>query len=291
MSHDNVKIAEKLADQGKFSSSEIEIANYILRKKEDILRMSAQEICKETYTSTSSLVQLCRKIGLEGFKDFKIRYAAELERQIEDRGDVNYNFPFQSNDSVLDIAQKMSVIMSNTLNSSYSLLAHNYREMSKAVDLIIRSRRTALFAMGDSLIKGMVFRANMLKIDELVLINSLQGEQDVLADILTEADCGIIVSYSGNSKSVYDQVKILRKHRVPLIVITSNPDSMIGRQAKIILKVPVTEDKWSKQATFSSQTATEYMLNVLYSCVYVRKFGKSSTMRMKNIEEHSDTRF
>lgn len=291
MTSNHIKILEKLSDQGKFSSSEIAIANYILHKKEDILRMSAQEICKQTYTSTSSLIQLCRKIGLEGFKDFKISFAAELERQAQERRDIDYDFPFQKDDSILDIAQKMSVIMSTTLNSAYSLLAHNYREMNKAVDLILSSRRTALFAMGDSLLKGLVFRANMLKIDELVLVSSMLGEESTLTDILADGDCAIIVSYSGNSKSLYEQVKILRKHHVPLIVISSDPDSVIGRQAKLLLRVPEHEDKWSKQATFSSQTSTEYMLNVLYSCVYVRKFGESSMIRMKNIEEHSDTRF
>lgn len=286
-----MKISERLASQEDFSNSEIGIANYILDHKEAVLRMSAQEICRETFTSTSSLVRLCRKIGLEGFKDFKIRYAAELERQLSDMGPVNYDFPFQGNDSILDIAQKMSVIMTNTLNSSYALLAQSSPQIKQAVDLITASRRTALFGLGDSFIKGLVFRANMLKIDELILTVPFSGEHDALADILTDKDCAIVVSYSGNTKAVFDQVKILRRHRVPIIAVTSDPVSMIGRHAKITLPMPVFEDKWNKQATFSSQTATEYVLNVLYSCIYVRKFGQSSDRRMRNIEEHRDTRF
>lgn len=136
-----------------------------------------------------------------------------------------------------------------------------------------------------------ICRANMLKIDELILTVPFPGEHDALADILTDKDCAIVVSYSGNTKAVFDQVKILRRHRVPIIAVTSDPVSMIGRHAKITLPMPVFEDKWNKQATFSSQTATEYVLNVLYSCIYVRKFGQSSDRRMRNIEEHRDTRF
>ena len=286
-----MKISEMLASQDDLSNSETEIANYILDHKEAVLRMSAQEICRATFTSTSSLVRLCRKIGLEGFKDFKIRYAAELERQLSDMGPVDYDFPFQGSDSILDIAQKMSVIMTNTLNSSYGLLAQSSREIKRAVDLIIASRRTALFGLGDSFIRGLIFRANMLKIDELILTVPFSGEHDALADILTDKDCAIVVSYSGNTRVVFDQVKILRRHRVPIIAVTSDPGSMIGKHAQIVLPMPVSEDKWNKQATFSSQTATEYVLNVLYSCIYVRKYGQSHDRRMRNIEEHRDTRF
>ena len=62
-----------------FSNSEKEIAKYILNHGEEVLTMSVKELAKKTYTSPATIVRLCKKIGLEGYNDFKIKYSAQLQ--------------------------------------------------------------------------------------------------------------------------------------------------------------------------------------------------------------------
>lgn len=55
-----------------FTHAEVEIAHYILNHGEDVLNLSIKELAKRTYTSPATIVRLCRKLGLEGYNDFKI---------------------------------------------------------------------------------------------------------------------------------------------------------------------------------------------------------------------------
>jgi len=284
-------IQEALKKNETFSDSEKQIADYILDQKEKILTQSVQEIAEATYTSASTVVRLCRKIGLDGFKRFKIAYATELERRIDSMEDVNPDFPFEKTDTAYDIAQKMNVLMGNTIDASYDFLTRNIKEVQKAARLIRRSERIILSGMGDSFLKGQVFQSNLLKIRKVALMCNVLGEQNTLADLATPSDCALVISYSGDTRTVYETVLAFKRNNIPLIALTSNPDSMIGKQADIILEMPKKEEKWAKQATFVSQVATEYYLNVLYSYIYVMDYEENSSFRKRNILEYSDTRY
>ncbi|MBQ9329025.1 MAG: MurR/RpiR family transcriptional regulator [Solobacterium sp.] len=284
-------ISESLAIQENFSDSEREIADYILSQKEKILEQSVHDICDATFTSTSSVVRLCRKIGFSGYKEFKIRYARELERRIESLDAVDPDFPFGPKDTVLDISQKMNVLMINTLNSTYDILTRNSKSIKQAAELILHSNRISLIAMGDSYLKGQLFQSNMMKIGKVVLMANVFGENYSHIDLLEPSDCAIVISYSGDTKQVYDAAKVLKRRGVPLIVITANAESKCGKLSGILIDMPNKEEKWKKQATFFSQIATEYILNVIYSCIYVMDYEKSTNMRHRSIQEYSDTRY
>ena len=74
-----MSIMTQLEFELDFSSSEKTIAKYILDNGEDILNLSVKELAKQTYTSPATIVRLCRKLGLNGYGDFKIKYSAELQ--------------------------------------------------------------------------------------------------------------------------------------------------------------------------------------------------------------------
>jgi DNA-binding MurR/RpiR family transcriptional regulator len=286
-----MSISKALAAQDNFSKSEVEIANYILDHKEDVLSMSVNDLAKITYTSTSSVVRLCRKIGIDGFREFKIQYAAELERQLNEMDTVNSDFPFHPGDSVTDITQKMTVMMTNSINKAYDEMIRQSKQLKAATDLILKANHLALSACGDSLLKGYLFQSNMMKIKKLVYISSVPGEHLSLTDSLGPKDCVIVVSYSGQTKYVYEEVIGYRRNQVPIIVITANPDSIIGKCGQVVLRIPTIEEKWMKLATFSSQTATEYALNILFSCIYVKNFEVNNRLRYDSLQLHKDTKF
>ena len=79
----------------EFSESEKEIARYILNHGDDVLSMSVKELAKNTYTSPATIVRLCKKIGLEGYNDFKIKYSAELQYDLHHSNRIDVNFPFE----------------------------------------------------------------------------------------------------------------------------------------------------------------------------------------------------
>lgn len=74
-------ILTALQKQIGFNDSERALADYILNNREKVLDYSIQSLSQNTFTSTSTIVRFCRKIGLKGYKDFKIKWSAELQKE------------------------------------------------------------------------------------------------------------------------------------------------------------------------------------------------------------------
>lgn len=285
-----MNLLEALRQENLFSDSEKEIAHYILDQKERLLSQTVHDVADATYTSTSSVVRVCRKIGLQGFKDFKIKLSAELERRMEHMDDINPDFPFSKGDTALDIAQKTSVLMVDSINASYDMMTRQASQLHKAAEMIANADRVFMVGMGDSFLKGQVFQYNMLKINKTVLTDNVPGDISSVVSILRPTDCALIISYSGDTKQVSSVAKFLKKRAIPIISITSNPDSIIGKISNVVLLMPKKEHYWDKQATFASQAATEYVLNTLYSYYYVMNYDQNSSYRKRNIAEFGNAK-
>ena len=210
-------IYDALKQDALFSDSEKEIAAYIIAQKEEILKKSVHDIADATFTSTSSIVRLCKKIGFDGFKDFKIRLAAELEHRVDQRDDTDPDFPFVKNDTALDIAQKMDVLMINSIEASYGMITKQAKQLQKAAKLIADARVIYLTGTGDSYLKGKVFQSNMTKIHKMVLMQNVPGEDTSMIDTLTTKDCAIVISYSGKTRSVFELVRVLKRKAIPIV--------------------------------------------------------------------------
>ncbi|MJR68114.1 MurR/RpiR family transcriptional regulator, partial [Escherichia coli] len=101
--------------------------------------------------------------------------------------------------------------------------------------------------------------------------------QFYLAINATKNDVAILVSYSGNTAEIVNEARIFAEGGTPIIAITSDLNSQLAKYATVILPIPNVEHADFKVSTFSSQLAIEYILNVLYSCIFSRNFDKNYT--------------
>lgn len=284
-----MNIKESLTKQDKFSDSEKELANFILKKKEKILQMSVQEISERTYTSTSAVVRLCRKIGLKGFKDFKIRYSAELQQEYNNLTEINANFPFDEDDTISEISAKLLTLTKISLDETSKIFSAEAVE--KTVSYILNSKNTAVIAVGDSYIRAIDFQNKMMKIGKHIILSHIPLEDGQMAQVLDSSDCVIFVTYSGQTKYLVPYAQILSRNLVTIITITSNPDSVIGRLSDIVLQIPNKESKSIKITTFYSQACIEYYLNIIYSYFFVLNFDKNLKRRTDSEITFLDTRY
>ncbi|MEG0553842.1 MAG: RpiR family transcriptional regulator, partial [Carnobacterium sp.] len=61
----------KLKDQTNFTNTEIRIADYIIQNITKIPTIYIEDLAKLTYTSHSTIIRLCKKMGYDGFRSFK----------------------------------------------------------------------------------------------------------------------------------------------------------------------------------------------------------------------------
>lgn len=276
-----MSIIEKLSTKDHFSNSEKQLADFILENKEKVLSMSVQELSKITYTSTSSVVRLCRKIDLEGFQDFKIRFASELQKTEENlEFMIDPNFPLSKNDSFYECSKKLYQLTKEALSDTYKKLTA--KEYEKAYSLIINSRSCGVFALGDSFLQALGFQNRMMKINHFFQMSILPGEQSHLAKSLGPKDCAIIISYSGSTKQTVDIAEVLKHNGTPFILITSKPKSQLAMMCKILLEVTDIESQSIKFSTFASQTGIEFVLNNLYSYFFIQNYDENTKTRLES---------
>lgn len=278
-----------LNQQEAFNETEKIIANYILKQPKDILNQSIQEVSANTFSSTSSIVRLCRKIGLKGFSDFKIQLSAQLQIKPDVVLDINPDFPFSENDTYEDVTNTLRGLYMDSIIQTSQLYSNELLE--EAVASLLSAKQLGIFSYGDTTVPALNFQNRMMKIGYNIQMPNLPGENRHLARNFTEEDCVILVSYSGESKSNYNIAQILKRQGAKLIVVTAYPDSHIAKMADIILPLAISESQRIKVSTFSSQIALDYVLNALFSCLYISDYEKNQKKRIASENEFLHDRF
>src|SRR5712691_2449372 len=69
-------------------------------------------------------------------------------------------------------------------------------------------------------------------------VDSLHGDLGIVG----RDDVAVVLSKSGNSDELFGLVSQLKRLGVPIIAVTSDPDSPLGRQATVVLDASVTEE-------------------------------------------------
>ncbi|GEO79745.1 transcriptional regulator [Companilactobacillus mindensis DSM 14500] len=282
-------IISQLSAAKNFNGSEKQLAAYIIKHKETVIDQSIQDLATATFSSTSTIVRLCRKIGLKGYKDFKIKLSAELQRHYQDISTVDPDFPFTEDDSNKEISQKLFRVMDTSLKQTNDLLTNELLE--RAVREILQAKKLGIFAYGDTYISALSFQNKLMKIDHEINLPTLTDESKFLAANFKPADCAILISYSGRSKSTYQIAKILRLNGCRIITITSDSQSEIAKLSDVILPIASSESEALKISPFASQVAIEYVLNTLYACLFVANYDVNQRHRLASEKLFSDSRF
>lgn len=278
-----------LQNKTRFNASEKAVAQYILNNRELVLTLSIQILSENTFTSPSTIVRLCRKVGLKGFKDFKIKWSAELQKEYNAITNVDPNFPFTEDDSYSEIQKKILELFTDSLNETNLILTND--RIEKAVEHLLKANKIGIFAYGDTFLPALNFQNKLMKIDMPVQLASLPGENRHLATNFKPDDCAIVISYSGESKNNYYITQLLKENGATVIVITGNPQSHIALLGDLVLPVAKSESQSVKLSTFSSQVAIDYVLNTLYGCLFVSNYEKNQSKRIASETLFLDERF
>ncbi len=72
-------ILDKLKNNKNFTDTEKQVVNYLLNHFDQIDSITINQLAKETYTSHSTIIRVCQKLSLKGFRDLKMRLIQERE--------------------------------------------------------------------------------------------------------------------------------------------------------------------------------------------------------------------
>ncbi len=99
-------------------AAEANVAHYVLENLEQIPRLSVKELASASSTSVASVVRFARRIGTEGYTDFKIQLSAALVTTDITTGATNIN----ANDTCKDIFDKVTSFAIESIRDTQYIL-------------------------------------------------------------------------------------------------------------------------------------------------------------------------
>ncbi|MFE6074025.1 MurR/RpiR family transcriptional regulator [Paenibacillus sp. NPDC057886] len=271
-----MKILTQLADMNNFTPNEKSIASYILTHKELMLQFNIQELAKATYTSHSAINRLTHKLGLSGFKEFSIKLAREFQQNAQNISNIDPNYPFALGESSLQVAKDIAELMKETIEKNFAFM--DEASLTEAAHLLDQAKRIFIYALGDSQIRAKSFQNKLIKINKYVVITTELSEWAYHTINLTDQDCAIFLTYHEKSPIFLKAAQHFSREKIPFITITANHQSELAKMSTICIQVPNDETKHAKIGTFSSQIAFDYVLNVIYSCIFQIDYAKNMQM-------------
>lgn len=114
---------------------------------------------------------------------------------------------------------------------------------SKAIDLIYNTKgRVIVTGLGKSGVIGRKITATLTSTGTAsYFLHAAEGAHGDLG-MVTRDDIVICISKSGETEELYELLPVFRKLQIPIIAITGEPNSTLGRAAAVILDVSVKEE-------------------------------------------------
>lgn len=259
-------LMEKLQNCKHLSASQRAVVDFLMEHKETVETMTMEDIAKSVYTSPATLVRLSKNLGYTGFNQLKRDFIEEQKYLSQHFRSIDANLPFQERENMMSIAGKISSLVKETMDDTLSLL--NYQDLAAAVNIIEKADKIHLSAISFPLLMGQNFQLKMRRVGKCVEITDLVGEQLYTASIIHKNDCGLIISYSGETPVPCDMMRLYKKKKIPVIAITSMGSNYIRDHADVSLTITSREKLYSKIAGYSSEFSIKLILDILYSCYF-----------------------
>lgn len=265
------------------------IGEFILNEKENIYRYSMDEIAKYTYTSKATLVRFAKILGYKGWRDFIKALIEEVKYQEANSELMDVNYPFKENDNYKNIINKISRLQIESIKDTADKLDEEM--LKKAVINILDSEKVFIFGMKPNTSIAGSLKWKFLSIGKYIDIVEV-GEFGLVSRTLTEKDCVIIISYSGNSidKEPMKHIEVLKSQNVKLIGITSGGENYMRKNIDCILTMSSREKLYSKIANFATEQSILYIFNILFACCFKKEYKNNLSYKIENSRKLESSR-
>lgn len=244
----------------KLSKTEKKIADYILKHIEEIKEFTSAELANNAQVGQSSVIKFIKKIGFQGFTDFKIKLSEELASQKAMKPLFLHN-NISSADTIYEATKKIAYSHINSIEETTSRISYNH--LNKVIDLLEGSKKVVIVGVGASSLVGKDFQHKLTKVGKLVL-HDLDPHVQITQAVTADSDDLILaISHSGETKVVIEAIIAGRKNGAGIVSITGSKNNSISALSDISLYTVAVED-FLRSSALSSRIAQLTLIDALF---------------------------
>ena len=186
---------------------------------------------------------------------------------------MNIDFPFEAGDDPGTIFEHMASVYDTTLHDTQSLV--NFTEMDRAALILANADVIDIYTQSHNLYTAHMFCDRLLSIGKNVLCSE-NGERQIRRALASgPGHVALAISYSGLAPSLVQLLPLLKKRGVPIVYIGTPRGARINPGLDVYLHVSDRESLQNRLTQFASHIAVQYVLDVLFGCIFARTAGQS----------------
>lgn len=281
-----MKLEKRIELCDSMTPLESEIASYILNNKDAVTKLKIQELADILFISKSAIHRFVKKIGFNGFNDLKVSIAKENADLLENNSYINVNYPFQAKDNPRQIAFKLLELYEKAIKDTFEYVD---LDQIKAVSQLIDSADVIdvyTHAHNSNIAEN--FQDKMLTIGRSVNCPSSFYNQRLTVLASDQKHVAIILSYSGKATFILPIVKKLYEKGVKVIQIGKSGSNYYSQYVTYHLSISDSENNRDRMSQFSSHIAMQYIMDVLYGCIYNVRRKKNTKYIYDSIDYMDD---
>lgn len=268
--------------------SERQVVNYILGNPEEAVGIGISELAQRTYTSTSTVMRLCKRLGIDSFVNFRQKLVLDLDIYKRTSLLSRSQEPIEKHDSIEDIFEKVSSYNAKSIIDFKEL--NKVSVVKSVIDLMEKAECFDFYGVGASNLVAQDARLKAMRLGIFATAYDHFGEMIIASKISDKKRLAFMISYTGETIDILKSAKILGAKGVPTISITSNTDNTLSNLCDYNLFVSSTESVFRMGAT-SSRIGTLNVIDILFTAYANANYERSIEILKKTyVDEIANVR-
>lgn len=239
-----MNIFSKLDKLTDLTQNEKTLVCYMQDNPENFIKMSASEISKACFISTSSIYRLCKKVGLAGLAELKVQISLSINEYLKEQNSLNFDYPFKQNETQNQVVLKMKELYEQTIQSSLNLIDLNVLKL--VASILKKAKYIDFYTSAGNIYFAENFKFQMQEIGTFINVPIEEYHQLLTASTSDEKHVAIIVSFEGRGLIAENLANILKKNNTPIILISSTNENPITKYADYHLYLSSNENHFNK---------------------------------------------
>lgn len=238
------------ATQGGWNDTEKTILTYLQQHQEEVVESSVQQVAHQTFTSTSSVLRLSKRLGFSGFAELKYFLRRALREHTE----------AISENRRIDRSQALRADISETLNYLDNL------RTEPLVAALQKATTVYLFSTGYSQrLSAEEFAKSLISNRKPAVTFSTRTEVNSALPLMSSKDLLMIISMSGSGEEACELAHDAGLRNTPVLAVTRlshNPLAGLATYNMHFIASPITPS-WHKGEYLSSvgmTVALDYLI-------------------------------
>ncbi len=238
-----------------FSKGEKKIADYIMERPGEVLPMYITELAEHSGSSEATIVRFCRKLGFEGYQQFKLALAKSADVR-----PVSENIT--ADDDAYEIFSKVCEDIYCSLEKTKQAISQP--DLQRLCDKLLLAEKIVIFGLGNSASVAQDACHKMFRLG-LNSVAYTDNHMQAIAAAHTNEDCVVIgISHSGHSRDIVQAMQTAKEHGATTVSLTSEAKSPLVKVSDIAL-CTVSDETNYRILGLSSRIAQLAIIDTIYS--------------------------